>query len=174
MTREWFVENINEWTELKDFCNDYGCSYCDNIYDSYDRDSYIDEMLTDLASDAGSWQDLRDTLRDIPCGGDYYIRDTYGEWLDADYLFDDYKNDVIEWADSAEVWEEDDDDNEPKTEAPWYAEIDDFVPPDEPMSLSSLMHDCNDMFFKVSDTTVKEDISDEQDFRTFIAYDFRF
>ena len=38
MTRNEFIDNITEWCELKDFCNDFDCDICEDIYDDDDYD----------------------------------------------------------------------------------------------------------------------------------------
>lgn len=32
MTRNEFLDTVNDWYELIEFCNDVGCSYCDDVY----------------------------------------------------------------------------------------------------------------------------------------------
>lgn len=32
MTREEFQENVNSWYDLREFCNEYGCEVCSDIY----------------------------------------------------------------------------------------------------------------------------------------------
>ena len=41
MTRNEFIDNITEWYELKDFCNDFDCDICEDIYDD---DDYADRF----------------------------------------------------------------------------------------------------------------------------------
>ena len=31
MTRQQFIDEVNDWWELIDFCNEEGCSYCDDV-----------------------------------------------------------------------------------------------------------------------------------------------
>ena len=115
MTRQQFIDEVNEWQELINFCNDEGCSCCNDVYSEEDRDDYINERLVDMARNADSWSELLDTLSDITTGYDYYRRDDYGEWCGLDdYEFDDYKDDVLEWADDQDIWE--DDEEEPLPE----------------------------------------------------------
>lgn len=33
MTANEFLENVNDFYDLKDFCSDVGCEYCDGIID---------------------------------------------------------------------------------------------------------------------------------------------
>lgn len=113
MTRQEFLDDVCDFSELRDFCYDNDCGICDDIYDDESKDDYINEHLSDMADDADSWQSLYRTLDDIPTGYDYYRLDDYGEFngLDDDD-FEDYKNDVLEWMDDNEYWDEDEEDEE--------------------------------------------------------------
>ena len=97
MTRSEFLDNITEWYELKDFCNDFDCDVCEDIYDDDDYDDCVEEDIRDAIADYG-WRDIRDFLGNLPSGYDYYRRNST---LDYDGLgdddFEDYKEDVLEW-----------------------------------------------------------------------------
>ena len=155
MTRQEF-EDIGSWWELIDFCQDYECSYCDDVYSEGSRDNYIDDDLEYMAENNG-WMTIRDILNDIPTGYEYYHRKD-GEWfgLDDDDL-EDYKTDILEWGDINDIWDEE----EEEEGEPWYAETDDFVPPEETMSISDLMSACNSKLQKISDDAEKEAVEDE-------------
>lgn len=113
MTRQEFLDNVCDFSELRNFCYDNDCGICDDIYDDESKDDYINEHLSDMADDADDWQSLYRTLDDIPTGYDYYRLDDYGEFngLDDDD-FEDYKDEVLEWMDNNEYWDEDEDDEE--------------------------------------------------------------
>lgn len=113
MTRNQFIEEVNCWSELIDFCYDYDCSYCEDVYNEDSKDEYFDSELVEYARNAQNWRDMLEYLQDIPTGSEYYIRDNYDDWHEADDDdFDNYKNDVLEWGDNSEVWDEEDDDEE--------------------------------------------------------------
>ena len=57
MTRNEFIDNITEWYELKDFCNDFDCDVCEDIYDDDDYDDSVEEDIRDAIADYG-WRDL--------------------------------------------------------------------------------------------------------------------
>lgn len=121
MTRNQFIEEVNCWSELIDFCYDYECSYCDDVYDEDRKDEYFDSELVEYARNAESWQDMLEYLQDIPTGGDYYIRDDYDEWREADDDdFCSYKDDILEWGDNGDVWDEDEEEYDDG-----YDEVDD-------------------------------------------------
>ena len=113
MTRREFLDDVCDFSELRDFCDDNDCRICDDIYDDESKDDYINEHLSDMADDADDWRSLYRTLDDIPTGYDYYRLDDYGDFngLDDDD-FGDYKDDVLEWMDENEYWDEDEDDEE--------------------------------------------------------------
>ena len=48
MTRAEFIDTVNEWWELIDFCSDENCEICNDVYSDDDRDSYIDETVQEL------------------------------------------------------------------------------------------------------------------------------
>ncbi len=109
MTRQQFLEEIDGWGELINFCYEEGCDLCDNIYDEDGKDSFYNDLLVDMASDADGWQDLFRDLSNIPEGDDYYILDGYsGDMRIADYDdFQEIKNQVLEWGNDGEIWVED-------------------------------------------------------------------
>lgn len=107
MTRREFVEGVDYWSELLDFCNEQGCSICEEIYDSGGRDDLINELLYDWVRSYG-WQDIYNKLDNIPDYGDYFRYDDYGDWDCVDDEFDSYKSDVLAWMDNGGYWDEDD------------------------------------------------------------------
>lgn len=65
MTRNEFLDTVNDWYELIEFCNDVGCSYCDDVYSEESMNDDINERLTDWAQEC-TWQELYSRLDDIP------------------------------------------------------------------------------------------------------------
>lgn len=82
MTRDEFLDGINSWYELREFCSDFGCDVCECIYSQNEMDEYIDSNLLDMARNAAGWEDLLSDLQDYPTGYDYYIRDDDGILLE--------------------------------------------------------------------------------------------
>lgn len=124
MTRNEFLESVNDWWELKDFCVDCDCDYLDSIYDEDGLNEEIDYFLREGYADDYSWRELRDALEDIPTGYDAYRQNNCFDWdgLD-DGDFDSYKDDVLDWADDHGVWDEDEGDEEYFDEEPTEEEI---------------------------------------------------
>ena len=48
MTRNEFLDTVNDWYELIEFCNDVGCSYCDDVYSEESMNDDINERLTGM------------------------------------------------------------------------------------------------------------------------------
>lgn len=112
MTREEFIENVQSWNDLVQFCYDENCYCCEDVYDEDAKDDYFNEILVDMARGADDWRDLYSQLEDIPTGYGYYINGDDG-WRGADDDdFEDYKSDVLSWGDDREVWEEDDEEDD--------------------------------------------------------------
>ena len=63
MTRQEFIDNVTEWHELIDFCNDHGLSICDDIMCSDAFDECVEE---DVSNRDCGWYELMDALNDLP------------------------------------------------------------------------------------------------------------
>lgn len=99
MTRNEFIDNITEWCELKDFCNDFDCDICEDIYDDDDYDDSVEEDIRDAIADYG-WRDIRDFL-----GAWDDEEEEDEEYADAD---DDFLDSLEEEPDEDETIEEED------------------------------------------------------------------
>lgn len=111
MTRDEFIDNIEDFGDLKEFCYENECDYLDNIYHSDDLDQMVCEDIRD-ATRGLYWYQIRDELSVIPeLDDDQYFRADgsfdYVALDDSD--FDGYKRRVLNWADNNDVWEDDDD-----------------------------------------------------------------
>ena len=115
MTREYFLNHICCIAELIDFCYDYECNICDEIYDEDGKNEYYDNRLYEMVRDAYDWQDLKERLDSIPCDYDYYVKDDNDQLIAfVDDDFDYYLRCVLDWCDDNNIWEqeEEDDSNE--------------------------------------------------------------
>lgn len=125
MTREEFQENVNCWYDLKEFCNEYGCEVCSDIYSQDEMDEEIDNSIVDMAREATDWKVLLSKLEDIPTEDDYYLRNGYGDFIELDDDdFDCHKDDVFDWAENEGIFDEEDEEDEESEE--------DIEEPDEP------------------------------------------
>lgn len=175
MTRSEFLDNITEWYELKDFCNDFDCDVCEDIYDDDDYDDCVDEDIRDAIADY-SWRDIRDFLGNLPSGYDYYRRNSalnYDGLGDDD--FEDYKEDVLEWGDDYGVWEDEEEEE--------YAEDDDFLDsqeeePDEEesveeedFSVGDLIGMCGVVFVAIQNDEAEKQKEDDEAFAQLLNMD---
>lgn len=155
MTREYFIREIQTWSDLLDFCYDNDCTYCEDIYSEDSRDEYINEnTLIDMAGEL-TWREMLDWLNDIPTGYDYYRYD-YNVWYAVDDEdFNIYKDDVLSWADNNQIWDDEDEYDEDE-----YEDIEnnekDSATPDEPMPLCELISVCSSQFQLIYDNQQRE------------------
>lgn len=167
MTRDEFINEVNCWSELLDWCYDYDCSYCEDVYTEDSKDGYFDDDLVDMARNAGSWRDMLDELNDIPTGYDYYIRNDYGEWRGADDDdFDSYKDDILEWGDDNDVWDEDEEEDEEYACDESESDDDDGFEIEEGCSLNELFTSCTSNLQRIEQ---QEEQAQEQESRSFEA-----
>lgn len=111
MTRREFLDNVDDFYGLLEFCNENGCDICEDIYDSDTYDECVDDDLAEATREDG-WRTIRDWLDDLPTGYDFYRREGFLTYSGVDNDFEDYKSDVLEWADDNEIWDEEDDEEE--------------------------------------------------------------
>ena len=129
MTREEFQENVNSWYDLREFCNEYGCEGCSDIYSQGEMDEEIDNSIVDMAREATDWRDLLSKLEDIPTEDEYYIKNGYGDFTEVDEEdFDYHKDDVFDWAENEGVFDEEDEEDE----EPEEGSEEDIEEPEEP------------------------------------------
>lgn len=109
MTRQEFIEDVNSFGDLIEFCSDEGIDdICNDIFDAIS----VNDIVLDYIKSLADWEEARRFLIDIPVGCDYYREDGYGGFEDAEYLFDDYKTDVIRNMDASCSWDEEDSSDE--------------------------------------------------------------
>lgn len=154
MTRSEFLDNITEWYELKDFCNDFDCDVCEDIYDDDDYDDCVEEDIRDAIANYG-WRDIRDFLGNLPGGYDYYRRNST---LDYDGLgdddFEDYKEDVLEWGDDCGVWEDEEESVE-----------------EEDFSVGDLIGMCGVVFVAIQNDEAEKQKEDDEAFAQLLNMD---
>lgn len=175
MTRQQFLDEVNSWEELIDFCNDAGCRYCEDICNESERDDCIDENLVSMAREH-SWQELFDILDGIPSGYNYYrYSEDYNEWIGmVESDFYERKDDVLEWGDINCIWEEDEDDTFPfEDNDDDFEEDDDFVIDDEPTSIDELMSVCSSQLQRIKSDKKSEEAADDEAFKKLVL-DFNF
>lgn len=156
MTRQEFIDEINNWWELIDFCNDEGCDYLDNVYTAEARGDCINDYQLEGWARDNLWRNLLDILNDLYDGYEYYKLDGYGDWVYLnDEDFESYKSDVLDWAEQNYVFDEDEE------EDPADYGIEDDDEPDgeeieEPMSMFELFSGCQNTYQKMSEEDADE------------------
>lgn len=172
MTRQEFIDNVTTWSELLDFCYGENIDFCEDVYTEDAKDEYFDDILVDMARNAGNWQELYELLEEIPTGYDYYIRDDYGDFEGADDDdFDSHYEDVLEYMDCNEYWDDDDGDEdyeeEPVREE--YVDPEDEEPvEEEDVSIAELFTTCNSKLQKIdADIEAAARAAEEEDEEAF-------
>lgn len=108
MTRQEFIEEVNDFYDLIEFCDEQDIDLCNRVYAQADYDAMINECLCDWARE-GHWWDVLERLRNLPTGYDWYYDGDYG-WEEA--YFPDFKNEVIDIMDRDDAWDEEEVDEE--------------------------------------------------------------
>lgn len=119
MTKQEFIEEVNDFWVLKDFCAENECWELDEIIDSDTLDDYVWEDIRDWND---SWISLGEALCEISRGYDWYRRDGILDYVymdNSDFIA--YKDDVLDWAESRGVFDVE--------EADQYGEEDWFTDP---------------------------------------------
>lgn len=177
MTRQDFIDNINYWSELLDFCSDEDCDVCEDIYSEDARDDCIDEELVDMARN-NNWRDMYNILDSIPDGYDYYRQDNYGGWVGVDDEFDDYKDQVLEWMDDGGYWDDDDEEDEDDTD--FFAEelareretaeqfSDDEQVEDEDFTVGDLINMCSVTFVAIQKDNARREMEESEAFNQYV------
>lgn len=106
MTRQEFIECVNDFWDLKEFCDENNLRVCDDVYDEDSYNYFIDENLAEWARN-DHWWELLDRLRDLPSGLDWYYCGDY-DWEEAD--FEEFKQEALEEMDRFDAWDEEDED----------------------------------------------------------------
>lgn len=179
MTRAEFEDNVTNFYDLIEWCNDNNCYVCDNIYSPESYDDYINCQLVDWARNCGGWEELRDNLDDLPIGYEYYLIDEYDDcWRGLDDSdFDEFYRDALEWGDENEIWDDDD-----EGEAPDDDDEEEYVEEepeeDEPIvemgvSFDNLFSSCSDTVQRISkdnaDAKAKLEAEAEAEFDEFMV-----
>lgn len=111
MTRQEWIDSIEDFSDLISFCIDSGYQEdkADHIISDYDLDRYVED---DLRNCDYGWQSIRDYLANIPQGYDWYLCDGYFDYtgLTSDD-FEDWKSDVLSELDDDDYFDEDEEED---------------------------------------------------------------
>lgn len=174
MTRQDFIENVNEWYELLEFCRHEDCDVCEDVYSDDDKDDYINENFRYLVEEH-NWWTLRDILNDIPTGDGYYLYENINDWRELDDEdFEEFKGSVLQWMDNGGYWEEEEE-YEEYEEEPFVENVNpidpyDAVPiEDEDISLPELLSACDKELRSIKKATDEDNEADNEVFFDFVA-----
>lgn len=157
MTREEFRE-IDNISDLLDFCGDWGCYVYDEMYDEDEYSGCIDDEIESMIR-YDKWTEIRDYLYDLPdTDFDYYRRTDDGwEGLYNDGSdFDNLKDEVQDWAEDHCVFDNDEEeesepDEREEREPDECEEDEEEKEPDEPFTLGELVAVCKSSVQKIED-----------------------
>ena len=119
MTRTEFINDIQCWDDLMDFCSGYDCNVCEDIIPYISLNRNLGEDFT-MYGDEYDWDDIRDWLNNIDENANYYYRSGSFEYESVDNQFESYKDDVLEWGDEGDVWDPEDEDEDFDDDGPFY------------------------------------------------------
>ena len=165
MTRQEFIENINDWDSLVDFCRENDCDILDCVYDEYSMNEEIDYYIGEYLHEY-TWQEFRDMLSEIPTGYEYYRENSAFNWDGLDGSdFRNYKEDVLAWMDDGGYWEENDNDEEL-----FDGEDDDQddAIAEEDFSVGDLIGICSATYMTIQKDAVHSECEDAAAFNQFI------
>lgn len=162
MTRQDFIDNVEHWYELIEFCNDIECDICEAIVSGDNLEENIREDFNDFGSEY-PWTDIRGWLNDIVDGYDYYVRNgsfEYEHLSDAD--FEVYKQEILDYMDRNGIWDDVDEDTwEEALESTNFGysmqedeEDEEFQ--EEDISVSDLFSACSGVLRSINESKLKE------------------
>lgn len=169
MTRQIFIDTINDWSELIDFCNDNDCDVCVDIFDGCSMDEEINNAIDGYVRDY-DWYNLRDMLNDIPTGYDYYCQNSSFDWDGMDENdFRNYKDDVITWMDNEGYWDEEEDNYEEEDLS--YEDEQEDAPPieEEDFSVGDLIGMCSVKFATIQKDNLRREEESNDAFRQYVG-----
>ena len=111
MTRTEFIERVNDFDSLIQFCYDNQLDFCDDVHDKESAYLMINEMVRDMVDNGENWESIRNFVCGIEPDCDYYIYDE-GGFVDADAMYDIYWGDVLNYMSGHGLWDEEEDDDE--------------------------------------------------------------
>lgn len=150
MTRQEFIDEVNDIYALKSFCYENEIEMLDHVVDYDYMCDEIDSYYLECWARNNSWEDLRDILNNIPNDSNlYYVKDDYEDtWYEYDdYNFDDDKQSVLDEVDEymPEIFDdyEEDQTNDEEYVNDYYAQ-EEPTDEDEEVDMCMFISECND------------------------------
>lgn len=147
MTREQWMESIDDIDDLMAFCYHEDCPVLDDVvYSDEAMDDYINEFqLVDWAQN-NTWYQLKDLLSNLPGGENWYKKDEYGDWLYIDaYDLLDFIEGVADWCEENGYFDEEEEEEPAEPEPAPEPEVPNEVFESD-LFLSELMFDAEQAF----------------------------
>lgn len=177
MTRNEFLEDVNDWESLIDFAAEIECDVCDDLVLGESLSGRVSDDFNDYAYDY-DWTDIRRWLMDIREGYDCYNREGSFEYsaLD-DEDFDGYKSDVLSFADRYNYWDEEEDPDDEEEDEDYDVEEDeedayeedDYEVPEEEFSVSDLFGFCTEKITTIALEEEAERKAEDEAFESFFC-----
>lgn len=100
MTKREFIENVNNWKDLIEVCDEYCCDLCADILYQNEFEEQVEFDLIDQYPHIANWHELRQKLNGLPehSKTGYFYRDgplNYSQIDDQD--ISGYKENVADW-----------------------------------------------------------------------------
>lgn len=100
MTKNDFLQDITDWSELLDFCKETTCPLCDDIIPEVNLNPYVINEIK-KATENITWQNLKEHLNEIDDLCDFYLHKDGFAFLEADdLLFQERKKSVSHWVET--------------------------------------------------------------------------
>lgn len=117
MTRQEFIDTVDDFDSLMDFARESGYEF-EDVHTEEAYDDCINEELSDIG---GHWTGIRDWLNSLPTDGYFYTHDYNGDWEGRnEYDIEDLKNDFLDWADDRDdIFDPEEEEEEEEGPTPW-------------------------------------------------------
>lgn len=102
MTRQEFIDDVNSFQDLIEFCRENNLDTCDDVIDGAWLNEYVMRTITGY----DTWTSVLEYLSRIPAGFEYYRINGYGCPEEAESMFEYYKHDVMVAMDNLCEWDE--------------------------------------------------------------------
>lgn len=112
MTRREFIENIEEFNDLIQFCWDEGLGDLIDVFSAETLNERVFEVIVDYDR-YNDWRDVYNFLGRIPTNYAWYTEDDWGDYIGvSDEEFPRYKQTVLEAMDEDGAWDDEEDEHE--------------------------------------------------------------
>lgn len=105
MTKNEFLQDITEWSELLDFCKETNCPLCDDIIPEENLNPHVIKEIK-IATENMTWQNLKEQLNEIDDLCDFYLHKDGFSFLEAaEIVFEERKKAVSQWGETNHLFQ---------------------------------------------------------------------